>query len=133
LKNVVGLAEENLLRAIAGRFESVDDHVKRLTLQRGDERFPIAGHKLRAPAHRLGQSVDHLFFIADVLIGIGGIGEDVRRAATRISAPTQNLLRRRSHKRRAATKRHKKSQNELKNSLLCFLCVFVATFGDSSC
>ncbi len=92
LKDVVRLAEENLLRAIAGGFETVDDHVERVALQRGDECFPVARNKLRAPAHRLGEGVDHLFFVADVAIGIGGIGEDVRRATARICAPTQDLL-----------------------------------------
>jgi hypothetical protein len=62
-------------------------------LQRGDECFPVARNELCLTSHRLGQSVDHLFLVADVAIGIGRIGEDVRCAATRIGAPTQDSLR----------------------------------------
>src|SRR6185369_16982465 len=92
LKDVIRLTELNLLCAIAGRLEPVDDHVERLSLQRGDERFPVARHKFRLSAHRVGQSVDHLFLVADVAIWIGRIRVDVRRATARIGAPTQNSL-----------------------------------------
>ena len=121
LKDVIRLAEEDLLRAISGWFETVDDHVERVALQRGDECFPVARHKLRAPAHRLGQRVDHLFFVADVTIGIGGIGEDVRRATARIGAPTEHLLRHNRIAAKAATKRHKKHLKISFNSFVHFM------------
>jgi len=41
----------------------------------------------------VGQRVNHLFFVSDVMIGISWIGEDVRSAAARVGAPTQNALR----------------------------------------
>src|SRR6185295_17667160 len=92
LKDVIRLTEENLLRAISGRFESIDDDVERFTLQRGDKRLPIARHKLGATAHRLGQGVDHLLLIADITIGIGGISEDIRRPTARVGSPPQHPL-----------------------------------------
>ena len=92
-ENVVGVTEINLLRAIRCGFESVNDDVERAALERRHECFPIRGHKYRLAPHGRGHRVNHLFFVADVLVWIGGIVEDVRRAAARICAPAQGLLR----------------------------------------
>src|SRR5215475_10451579 len=89
-KDVVRLAEANLLRAVGSWFEAVDNYVERAPLQSRHQRFPVAGHELSFAAHCLGQGVYHLFFVANVLIGIRGIGEDIRCATARVSSPAEH-------------------------------------------
>src|ERR1043166_7186519 len=88
LKNVVGLAELDLLLPIGRRLESVDDHVERFSLQRRYEGLPIRRNKLGLAAHGRRERLDHLFLITDVLIGMLWIVKDIRRATAGIGAPT---------------------------------------------
>src|SRR5215831_2048234 len=92
LKDVVGLAELNLLLTVSGRLEPVNDDVERPPVQRRDECLPIRRNKLGLAAHGGRERINHLFFIADILIRMSRIVEDVRRPAAWISAPAKRLL-----------------------------------------
>jgi len=83
----------DLLLAIPGWLQAIDDDVERSAFERRDNRLPISGHELRPSVHCCGQGVNQFFFIADVLTRIRRISVDVWRPAAGIGAPTQRLLR----------------------------------------
>ena len=92
LKNVIRLAELNLLLPIGGRLQAVHNDVERLALQCRDERLPIRRNKLGLASHRRCERINHLLLVTDVLIGMIWIVENVRRAAGCVGAPAQRLL-----------------------------------------
>jgi len=92
-EDVVGLAEEYEAGAVFGRLQSVDDHVELAALERRDDGLPVGRDEFGSAVHRRRERVNHLLLVADVLLRVRRVGEDVGRAAAGVCAPAQDRLR----------------------------------------